>query len=90
MSSALEIVARIGLTALVFLLITLLPWPNIDFLTEAIQVGVGYALTYDGILPVTYMFQLFFVELLLEGVFLGIKLFSRTASFIGAHKTPTE
>lgn len=92
MSAALEIVARIGLTALVFLLITLLPWPDLpEFVTQSITTAVGYTFLYDGYLPVTYMFQLFFIELLLEGIFIAVKLVSRAVGFVGGgSKAPTE
>jgi len=90
MSSALEIVARVGITLLLLTLITLLPWPDINFITDAITLGMGYIRTYETVLPLDFIMFLFLTEMIFEGVMIVLKLSSKIGSFIGGHKTPTE
>ncbi len=90
LSTVTEFSLRGALVVGLLLILPVFNWPDIDFALVYIDIAVGYAKTFQNVMPVTYIFVLFSLSISFEIAMVVFKIVSKIISFIFAHKSPTE
>lgn len=89
-SSLFSILFAITLLGVFSWVITLFEWPEIGFLTEPLQKGIGYMYTFNATFPVDTLMTIFILVLGIEAFMLGVRFIGRLLGFVSGHKAPTE
>jgi len=84
------LIIRVALIGIIGVAITLLPWPDIDFVVYPIALAVSYAYTFNNVFPIDTTFTLGIIALGIEFAMFMFRIIMQIIGYINGNTTPSD